>query len=81
MCLGVHAITKRLMGLEQGMGGEGCWAGQTGNGGLSGWSLSKDFGFDSGRNEKPLQDFEQRNNTVYLYLKIISLFAGSDENR
>jgi len=46
-----------------------------------GWSLSEDFGFDSGRNEKPLQDFEQRSNTVYLYLKIISLFAGSDENR
>ena len=36
MCLGVQAITKRLMGLEQGMGGESCWIGQTGNGGLSG---------------------------------------------
>ena len=31
MCLGVHAITNRLMGLEQGMGGEGGWAGQTGH--------------------------------------------------
>ena len=66
MCLGVHAITKRLMGLEQGMGGEGGWAGQTGNGGLSGWSLSKDFGFDSGRNEKPLQDFELKDSLIRL---------------
>ena len=46
-----------------------------------GWSLSKDIGFDSGRSEKPLQDFEQRSNTVYLYLKLISLAAGSDETR
>lgn len=71
---GRSSNSQKAVGQEGSVWGS-CRRGQTESGGPSGTGF-RGVGFYPERNGKPLQDFQQRSDVVFLYLKRISLAAG-----